>query len=44
MWNECGMVRNDAGLRQALAKIPELREEFCKSLGRISGPVVPKRA
>ena len=25
------------------ATFEELREEFCKSLGRISGPVVPKR-
>jgi succinate dehydrogenase / fumarate reductase flavoprotein subunit len=28
MWNHCGMARNDAGLRSALARIPELREEF----------------
>ena len=28
MWDECGMARSDAGLRQALAKIPELRQEF----------------
>ncbi|WP_030275542.1 fumarate reductase/succinate dehydrogenase flavoprotein subunit [Streptomyces sp. NRRL B-24484] len=28
MWDECGMARNDAGLRRALARIPELREEF----------------
>lgn len=28
MWDNCGMARNDAGLRTALARIPELREEF----------------
>jgi succinate dehydrogenase / fumarate reductase flavoprotein subunit len=28
MWEECGMARSDASLRRALARIPELREEF----------------
>ncbi|MFI9815740.1 fumarate reductase/succinate dehydrogenase flavoprotein subunit [Saccharothrix variisporea] len=28
MWDECGMERNEAGLRKALNRIPELREEF----------------
>jgi succinate dehydrogenase / fumarate reductase flavoprotein subunit len=28
MWNHCGMARNDAGLKEALERIPELREEF----------------
>jgi len=28
MWDHCGMARSDAGLRQTLGKIPELREEF----------------
>ncbi|MGI8510713.1 MAG: fumarate reductase/succinate dehydrogenase flavoprotein subunit [Gemmatimonadaceae bacterium] len=28
MWDNCGMARNDAGLRLAIARIPELREEF----------------
>lgn len=28
MWDNCGMARNDAGLRAAIARIPELREEF----------------
>ncbi len=28
VWDDCGMARNDAGLRRALARIPELREEF----------------
>lgn len=37
MWNECGMVRNEAGLRHALAKIPELREEFWHDANVIGG-------
>ena len=32
MWNDCGMSRNDAGLRAALARIPQLREEFWNSV------------
>jgi succinate dehydrogenase / fumarate reductase, flavoprotein subunit len=28
MWDKCGMARNEKGLREALARIPELREEF----------------
>src|SRR5689334_22612486 len=28
MWDECGMVRNSAGLKHALAKIPQVREDF----------------
>ncbi|MEU4762643.1 fumarate reductase/succinate dehydrogenase flavoprotein subunit [Actinosynnema sp. NPDC023794] len=28
MWDECGMERDEAGLRKALERIPELREEF----------------
>jgi len=28
MWDNCGMARSDAGLRKALARIPELRKEF----------------
>jgi succinate dehydrogenase flavoprotein subunit len=32
LWDECGMARNDAGLKRALAKIPALREEFWKNL------------
>ncbi len=28
MWDECGMARSDTGLRRALEKIPELRQEF----------------
>jgi succinate dehydrogenase / fumarate reductase flavoprotein subunit len=32
MWNDCGMGRNEKGLKEALAKIPALREEFWKDL------------
>src|SRR5437870_651309 len=28
MWDYCGMARNEAGLRHAVRKIPELRAEF----------------
>ncbi len=28
MWDKCGMARNKAGLKEALAEIPKLREEF----------------
>ena len=31
LWDECGMVRNAAGLQNALAKIPQLREEFWRN-------------
>jgi len=32
LWNECGMSRNEAGLKRALARIPELRAEFWKDV------------
>jgi succinate dehydrogenase / fumarate reductase flavoprotein subunit len=32
MWDKCGMTRNAAGLRDALVRIPELREEFWRNL------------
>ena len=32
VWDECGMARNEGGLKRAIAKIPELREEFWKSV------------
>ena len=28
MWNNCGMARSDASLKEALQKIPAIREEF----------------
>jgi succinate dehydrogenase / fumarate reductase flavoprotein subunit len=32
VWDECGMARNEAGLKRALQRIPELREEFWKNV------------
>mgnify|MGYP003394470686 FL=1 len=32
LWEYCGMARNEAGLKKALARIPRLREEFWKNL------------
>jgi succinate dehydrogenase / fumarate reductase flavoprotein subunit len=32
LWEHCGMGRNDAGLRKALAEIPKLRDEFWQNL------------
>ncbi len=32
MWDNCGMARDAAGLRQNLQRIPELREEFWKNV------------
>ena len=37
MWDECGMVRNAAGLQHALAKIPQLREEFWQNANILGG-------
>jgi len=36
LWDQCGMARNDAGLREALDRIPELRERFWKEV-RVPG-------
>ena len=32
LWDEVGMSRNDAGLRRALARIPQLRDEFWQNV------------
>jgi succinate dehydrogenase / fumarate reductase flavoprotein subunit len=32
MWNNCGMGRSEAGLREALSKIPAIREEFHRNV------------
>jgi succinate dehydrogenase / fumarate reductase flavoprotein subunit len=32
MWEHCGMARDEAGLRKALARIPEIREEFWRRI------------
>ncbi|KYF48868.1 succinate dehydrogenase [Sorangium cellulosum] len=36
MWEQCGMARNASGLKGALARIPELREQFHRDV-RVSG-------
>ncbi|MEO8615670.1 MAG: fumarate reductase/succinate dehydrogenase flavoprotein subunit [Luteolibacter sp.] len=36
MWDECGMARSKEGLTKALAKIPQIREEFWQNV-RIPG-------
>jgi succinate dehydrogenase / fumarate reductase flavoprotein subunit len=37
MWDKCGMTRNDAGLREALKRIPALREEFWENVNVLGG-------
>ena len=32
LWEKCGMARNEKGLKEALKRIPELREEFWKTV------------
>lgn len=32
MWDKCGMSRTDAGLKEALKRIPEIRDEFWKNV------------
>ncbi len=36
MWDRCGMARNEAGLKEALELIPELRERFWREV-RVPG-------
>ncbi len=36
MWDKCGMSRNEQGLKEALNKLPELREEFWQNV-RVPG-------
>lgn len=37
LWEKCGMARNDAGLKEALKRIPELRDEFWRTLNVTGG-------
>lgn len=32
MWDKCGMARNEAGLKEALQRIPALRQEFWENV------------
>ena len=36
LWDKCGMARNEAGLREALEQIPQLRQEFWRNV-RVPG-------
>src|SRR5206468_6116409 len=36
LWDKCGMSRHEKGLREALRKIPELRNEFWRDV-RVPG-------
>lgn len=36
VWDKCGMARTEAGLKEALEKIPQIREDFWKNV-RIPG-------
>jgi succinate dehydrogenase / fumarate reductase flavoprotein subunit len=36
LWDKCGMERNEAGLKELLKRIPELRDEFWKNV-KVSG-------
>jgi succinate dehydrogenase / fumarate reductase flavoprotein subunit len=37
MWEKCGMARNAAGLREAIAEIPKLREQFWHDVNVLGG-------
>jgi succinate dehydrogenase / fumarate reductase flavoprotein subunit len=37
VWDYCGMARNDAGLRKAIDRIPELRDEFWRDVRVLGG-------
>jgi succinate dehydrogenase / fumarate reductase flavoprotein subunit len=32
MWDKCGMARNESGLKEALQRIPEIRQEFWQNV------------
>ncbi len=37
LWETCGMARNEQGLKKALSKIPQIREEFWKNVRVLGG-------
>jgi succinate dehydrogenase flavoprotein subunit len=37
LWDDCGMARTEAGLKKALQRVPELREEFWKNVNVLGG-------
>ncbi|HNR31115.1 MAG TPA: fumarate reductase/succinate dehydrogenase flavoprotein subunit [Candidatus Hydrogenedentes bacterium] len=38
LWDKCGMARDAAGLQEALAKIPEIRERFWRQVNVVGSP------
>jgi succinate dehydrogenase / fumarate reductase flavoprotein subunit len=40
MWSHCGMARNAAGLKEAAARIPELRDRFWRDIRIPGGPEI----
>jgi succinate dehydrogenase / fumarate reductase, flavoprotein subunit len=37
LWDHCGMVRNEQGLKYAVQKIPEIRQEFWRNASIVGG-------
>ncbi|HEY2380384.1 MAG TPA: fumarate reductase/succinate dehydrogenase flavoprotein subunit [Terriglobia bacterium] len=37
VWDDCGMARTEAGLKKALQRVPELRDEFWKNVNVLGG-------
>jgi succinate dehydrogenase / fumarate reductase flavoprotein subunit len=44
IWEKCGMARSEAGLKQALACIPQLRDEFWRGVAVTGGEFDMNRA
>jgi succinate dehydrogenase / fumarate reductase flavoprotein subunit len=38
VWDKCGMARNEKGLKEALDRIPEIREEYWKNVNVTGSP------
>lgn len=38
LWDKCGMARDEAGLKEALKRIPEIREAFWKDVNVLGSP------
>ncbi len=38
LWDKCGMSRNEAGLKEALVKIPKIRDEFWENVNVMGSP------
>jgi succinate dehydrogenase / fumarate reductase flavoprotein subunit len=37
MWNQCGMARNEAGLKELLERLPQIRQEFWEDVNVLGG-------